>query len=118
MNSLPGDIAHTDGIKALAAELQNKEAKGINILQQRRRLPRASSIGPLRVPNRQLQGSRRCFAMDDPRRHRGLANRLRRQRRLPPILHGGLATPSRQGEGVCTRLLELHRQYLQRSRYH
>lgn len=32
MNSLPGDIAHTDGIKALAAELQNKEAKGINIL--------------------------------------------------------------------------------------
>lgn len=29
---LPGDIAHTDGIKALAAELQNKEAKGVNIL--------------------------------------------------------------------------------------
>ncbi|KAJ9292768.1 hypothetical protein DTO271G3_8467 [Paecilomyces variotii] len=29
---LPGDIAHTDGVKAIAAELEKNEAKGINIL--------------------------------------------------------------------------------------
>lgn len=84
--------------------------------QQQRHLPGAPSQGG--VDQRRLHRPGRRRTLDGPRRRRGLARGLRRQRRCAPLLHGSSLAFTPQGRPGHPGALERHHQHLLQRGHH